>query len=119
MRDVKTRLQATDAFIEKWFPEWGRWFGTDRAREYCVQFYNSVLTALAATSIEQGNVPVGLRCYWYVIRRNPWRFRSYIDSVIAFAKVLFRHTPFYRLIRRLLSRATSIYPKTRRISLLL
>lgn len=117
MRDVKTRLQATDAFIEKWFPEWKKWFGKDRAREYCAQFYNLVLTTLGATSIEQGNVLVGLRCYWYVIRRNPWRFRSYIDSVVAFAKVLFRYTPFYRLIRRLLSRATSIYPKTRQSSL--
>lgn len=100
-KDVGLRIRATEMFVEKWLPEWEEWFGVARADEYFSQWYARVLMNQGMNCINKGQLLTGARCYWYIVRRDLGRVRSYVDPPVHFAKVLISRTCFYRPLRRL------------------
>ena len=100
-KDVGLRIRATEMFVEKWLPEWEKWFGVAVADEYFSQWYARVLMNQGMNCIDRGQLLAAARCYWYIIRRDPGRIRSYVDPPVYFAKVLISRTRFYHPLRRL------------------
>ena len=99
--DVETRIRATEMFIEKWHPEWEKWFGVARADDYFSRWYARVLMNQGMNCINKGQLLAGARCHWYIVRRHPGRIRSYAAPAVYFAKVLISRTCFYRPLQHL------------------
>ena len=106
--DSKTRIRATDQFIEKWEPKWAQWYGSKRARELHSDFIKSALVSLGETCCASGRISEGIHSYISALRRTELQPLICWFVMLSAMRALLKNTPLYGLMRNCWRKARRI-----------
>lgn len=85
--DVESRVQATQAFCDKWQCELQSWFGQRGAQRFCFQFKAKVMGMLGWTCFHKGARMQSTKYFLLALRYNPVK-REYYTGLVTIGRSL-------------------------------
>lgn len=99
--NVRPRIAATRAYIEKWGPDITAWLGGTEGRDFIAQLRTGIMMRLAANAIARWNLTGVSRCVWESVKHQPSNPKVYLGFLRLFAEIGTKKTGMYRPLKRI------------------
>jgi glycosyltransferase involved in cell wall biosynthesis len=91
--DVKLRVDAVEAYFDKWYSTLESWMGASKALSFQRTFTSRVVAGVGNQSLRQGSFAQALSAYKVLLVRYPARLTTYQLIATGMASVTFEKTP--------------------------